>query len=181
MPLKRTAALAVSGLVVLGGGAVALSVAGAIPSPSGASASASTAIASSASSDSHDPMALPSPDEVQSMLDDLTIDPETGAIDGHGFTVQPPTVDGGTATISGTGPDGEPHTATIAPGVDGSWPRITIDGHDLGSMIEQFRNDHPESSKMPDLPSISIPSPVQDFLDRARDVIGGVLGDSSRR
>lgn len=175
MPLKRVAALAVSGFVVLGGGATALAATGTFSSEQ------TTTSVVSVASDARGSVALPSSDEVRSMLDGLTVDPDTGAISGNGFTVQPPTSDDGTATISGTGPDGEAHTATIAPGTDGSWPRITIDGRDLGSMIEQFRSEHPEVSRMPDLPSVSIPPQVQDFMDRAREVIGGVLGGSPHR
>lgn len=183
MPLKRTAALAVSSLIVLGGGATALAATGTFTSGASDAVNATPMVASDAAA-LPDLSGLPSFDGVGDLLGAITVDPETGAIEGPGFSLQPPvTSPDGSATFSGRGPDGQSHSATITPGADGGRPTITIDGHDLGSMLDQFLGQHPElqapnPATIPSIPPISVPPQFQQFLDQARDAIGGALGGS---
>ena len=187
MPLKRTAALAISSLVVLGGGATALAATGtfsAAPTDPVVAQPIASPIPDSLSGLLPDPSTMPSFDGTE-LFDGITVDPATGALNGHGFTIQPPvTSPDGSATFSGSGPDGQSHSATITPGTDGGRPSITIDGHDLGSMLDQFLGQRPEitlpdPSAMPAMPTLpSMPPQLQQFLDQARSALDGALGGS---
>lgn len=179
MPLKRTAALAVAGFVVLGGGATAFAATQRPGSPAGDPASTDTLVPQPT-----DPGVPGGAAAAVAGIGDITVDPDTGALTGPGFTLQPPTTaPDGSATFSGTGPDGRPHTATITPGVDGSWPTVTIDGRDLRTMIDEFLAQNP-GLRMPDIagrpgrPSITVPPEVRDYIDRAREALEGAVGGS---
>ncbi|MBU3701139.1 MAG: hypothetical protein FGM58_03725 [Acidimicrobiia bacterium] len=176
MPLKRTAALAVAGFVVLGGGATAFAATQRPASPIGDPVSTDAVVPV--------PANLGDLGGLGTAMGDITVDPDTGALTGPGFTLQPPTTaPDGSATFSGTGPDGRPHTATITPGLDGSWPTVTVDGRDLRTMIDEFLAQNP-GLRMPDVPvppgrpSITIPPEVRDYMDRAREALEDAFGGS---
>lgn len=178
MPLKRTAALAVAGFVVLGGGATAFAATQRPASPAGDPVSTDVVVPASV------PANLDDLGGLGAAIGDITVDPDTGALTGPGFTLQPPiTAPDGSATFSGTGPDGRSHTATITPGVDGGWPTVTIDGRDLKAMIDEFLAGNPDL-RMPDgavppgRPTITIPPEVRDYMDRAREALEGAVGGS---
>ena len=177
MPLKRAAALAVAGFVVLGGGATAFAATQRPASPAGDPASTDAVVPVP-------PVNLGGPGGPGAAMGDITVDPDTGALIGPGFTLQPPTTaPDGSATFSGTGPDGRSHTATITPGVDGARPTVTIDGRDLKAMIDEFlaRNpglQMPDVSIPPGRPAITIPPEVRDYMDRAREALEGAVGGS---